>query len=127
MKLKWQGSDVPTGRYRSFERRGWPTATIGDGIAMVRLLCDDGYIPTNVKTGKHGEISIHIAFWHTDDERHVQDVGAFRWVTLVKRAASLSDAKSIAQEFLSRRTEFVERALAANKATQLTTHGQGER
>ena len=26
MKIKWEVQSVPTGRYRSFSRRGWPTA-----------------------------------------------------------------------------------------------------
>jgi hypothetical protein len=38
MKHTWKVSDNPTGRYRSFERRGWPTAEYenGDNAARIR-------------------------------------------------------------------------------------------
>lgn len=98
MKIIWRVADPPTGRYRSFENRAWPSATINDpdGDSLGALYCDTGYDPKRVKTGDHSEITVRVA-----DHRPHQDPnrGAWTWRTLKKRAATLTEAKELVEQF----------------------------
>ena len=102
MKLFWEVQPVPTGRYRSFERRGWPIgyADKDKNDIAVALSCEDDYIPSNVKEGKHGEIQIRVAVYN---EKFI----GFDWKRLKKRAATLEEAKKLAEEFFSRNPELL--------------------
>jgi hypothetical protein len=56
VKLKWYVQSAPTGRYRSFARRGFPSASYANlpqECAAVSLHCEDDYIPSDVKIGNH--------------------------------------------------------------------------
>lgn len=96
--IKWKVSPAPTGRYRSFERRSWPSAdyTIG-GKPAAYIACEDDYRPANVREGKHAELAVMIAQW---DER------TFKWRRLQQRFATLELAKSAAERFLRAHPEF---------------------
>ena len=93
-KLVWKIMDAPTGRYRSFHRRGWPSASFNDDY-MIGLSCEDDYRPANVKIGEHKEIRIRIT-----DRQNVPPGGG-SWVlrTLKQQAKTLKEAKVIAQKF----------------------------
>ena len=102
MKLFWEVQPAPTGRYRSFERRGWPKAYVEktkDTIA-VALYCEHAYVPSLVKEGKHPEIAVHVAVYND------KFIG-FDWKRLKKRAATLEEAKKLAEEFFSRNPELL--------------------
>ena len=97
VKLKWYVQPAPTGLYRSFERRGFPSAdyaSLPRECAAVKLLCADEYIPSDVKLGKHSEITIRIAFWHEDKQ-------GFEWKTLRTKAKTLKEAKQYAEDFIN--------------------------
>lgn len=95
-ELKWTVMPAPTGKYRSFEKRGWPMADFnGEGQhAAVALYCDDDYKPARVKTGEHKPIVIRIASYNRD---RADGQAAFTWRTLSQRAATLQEAKEVAQ------------------------------
>ena len=104
MKLKWQVAPKPTGAFRSFERRGWPSAT-WNGYAAVQLTCDEEYVPSIARLCKHLEITIMVA-QHNIREKEPEGP-AFRWRTLKKRASSLDEAKEMAEDFLNRNLYFM--------------------
>lgn len=60
IKIKWKVDPAPTGRYRSFEKRGWPRAEYDDGQLAASIICESDYIPRNVKEGKHADLKIII-------------------------------------------------------------------
>jgi len=103
-KLKWRVAPVPTGRFCSFEGRGWPSADVGERI-MVDLDCEDEYVPAKVRVGDHKPIKVLVAEWYKKEERG--DRAAFEWRTLKKRAATLKEAKALAQDFVNRHPEYL--------------------
>jgi len=106
MKLKWRVAPVPTGRYRSFEFRGWPTATYADSDewTAVTIDCEDEYVPANARAGSHGPLTIRLAQWYSPEERGSR--AAFEWRTVVDRASTLQEAKEVAQKILNDRPDF---------------------
>src|SRR5271169_6817934 len=100
IKLKWKVASEPTGRYRSFEHRGWPGAEFETGRPAVALYCDDAYYPRNVKTGNHAPIKVCIADY-TGEGRY------FKWRTLVSKPATLDAAKDLAQRFWNAHPEML--------------------
>ena len=61
MKYKWKVDEPPTGFYRSFERRHWPSAHYVGGSPAAWLTCEDEYVPANVKEGKHAPLTLTVA------------------------------------------------------------------
>lgn len=104
MKLVWKVKDVPTGTYRSFDRRGWPNAyyETKDGQPAVQLLCEDEYRPDNVKSGNHKEITVCVAFYHPKSDSR----GAFTWRKVKRKAKTLKEAKEIAQTVINSHPEI---------------------
>lgn len=89
MKIKWRVAAAPTGRYRSFDKRGWPMAETADkGEPVFRLDCADAYVPRLVREGKHAEIEIRVRCGRKETD-------GWQWKRLVKRAATLDEAKAI--------------------------------
>lgn len=104
IKLKWKNSDAPTGRFRSFHKRGWPTADIaGTDIMAVMLSCEVSYSKAAVDAKSHGEIKVSIA-----DRRKPNDpaAGAWVWRTLKERFHDLESAKATATRFVLAHPEF---------------------
>ncbi len=95
MKLKWKVPDKPTGRYRSFQRRGWPGASyVGPNQRpAVMIQSEDDYVPARAKTGAHTELVIMIA-----DYSLQEDGRGFKWRRLKARAKTLAEAKKIAED-----------------------------
>jgi hypothetical protein len=100
MKLKWKVAEAPTGRYRSFEKRGWPSAYYVDNgnNAAVAIYCEDEYRPENVKIGKHAVLEVRIADWSVEH--------AFKWRTLKQRFATLQEAKETVTKFLEANPKY---------------------
>lgn len=67
MKIKWTVTDRPSGRYRSFQRRGWPSANFvnADESNCAWIGCEDDYEPADVRTGNHRPLKVYIADYST--------------------------------------------------------------
>lgn len=104
MRLKWRVSPEPTGRYRSFEQRGWPMAYYPDGTYAGCLTCPDPYEPWNMREGKHAPITITIARHHPKSEWG--QLGAWTVVRLKATQPNLPAAKKALEDFLGRMTEY---------------------
>jgi hypothetical protein len=98
IKLVWRVCEPPVGRYRSFERRGWPTASYNTdgGPIAARIECEDEYVPSKVRTGDHAELSVYVAQWSRTEEDWKR-YGGLVWRRLKKRAATLQEAKRLAE------------------------------
>lgn len=96
IKYRWKVAPEPTGRYRSFEARGWPTAETSDGALICTIFCRDPYRPRQVALGQHGELTVRVRF--ACDNPITQ--GRFRWVTLKRRCGTLAEAKHLFESFL---------------------------
>jgi hypothetical protein len=90
-KLQWRVAEPPTGPYRSFYKRAWPVAYLR-GQMVFMLTCEDSYVPSLVREGKHAEIKINVAY-------HKNKVIGWDWRRLKQRAKTLSEAKEVCQKF----------------------------
>lgn len=101
MKLTWRVAPKPTGRYRSFEQRGWPTGYYPNGRPAVMLGCEDAYRPRVAQEGNHQPITVYIAD-HSVRERD-PTAAAFVWLRMQQRCHSLKEAKALGQRALTSR------------------------
>lgn len=99
MKLKWKVAEKPTGLYRSFSSRGWPTAYYEGGHPAASISCEDAYVPARVRSGNHSELTVQIADWSTQGR-------GFEWRTLKQRCSTLDEAKAFAESALEKRPHF---------------------
>jgi hypothetical protein len=102
-KLVWKVQPAPVGPYRSFQKRGWPSAYYGstNGKPAAFLHSSNEYSPARVKTGNHTEISIQLCC-HQDP-----DAGkSWKVYTFNKKAKTLDEAKKMVQEFLEKKPIF---------------------
>ncbi len=102
MKFTWRVSPAPTGHYRSFERRSWPSAWWADGSALAIITCVDSYEPQFARSGRHAELWVLVANRDVDHDRY----GAFRWRRLPKPASTLAEAKRLLEDFLAANPQF---------------------
>jgi len=100
--LKWRVAEKSTGQYRSFYRRGWPTASLSDGRIAFMLRCDDEYVPALVKEGRHAEIRIHVAMWR----ERAGDHPTFDWRRMSDPVATLQEAKDLCAKFVAAHPNF---------------------
>jgi hypothetical protein len=94
LKLYWKVDAVPTGRYRSFQSRGWPKAYYdqgGDKIAVM-ISCADSYQPYRVASGSHGPLRVSVAKYGP--------TGRWDWHYIGRLCATLADAKQSAIGYL---------------------------
>lgn len=108
VKLVWRVDPVPTGRFRSFQRRGWPSADYADGSPAFMLSSDDEYVPAKVRAGDHKPLELRVADYR---EASLEKHGGWRWARLKARPATLDEAKRLAEEFLKAHPEFMPAAL----------------
>jgi len=105
-KIKWEVAPAPSGQYRSFEERCWPSAEFvmpdGTTYAAVRLHCEQEYNPGKVKTGNHPPIKIYVA---------VHSKTSFEWRALKKTFPTLDEAKEAAFTAIVSYQEFWPEAL----------------
>lgn len=96
-KIKWKVAEAPTGRYRSFYDRSWPSAEYNEN-PIARLECDDEYRPADVKTGNHAPITVYVADWSV---RETNPLGsAFVWKKSKVKANTLKEAKEMVDKIL---------------------------
>src|SRR5574343_1066053 len=99
IKLKWKVDPIPAGRYRSFEKRGWPSAEYPDQSPAFFIKCEDEYIPHNIKTNNHKELTLMVAVYREDK--------GFDWRAVKRKFTTLPEAKAFAQELITTRTEWI--------------------
>ena len=58
-KAKWEVEPAPTGLYRTFQRRGWPTA-LTECNMFFSVDCADDYVPSKVKAGDHAPLKLGV-------------------------------------------------------------------
>jgi len=98
MKYKWKVQSKPTGRYSSFEHRGFPEADYEDGRVAALMVCEDEYYPADVKIGKHKPITLKVADY---------SVTPWKWRKLVNKFKTVQDAKNTFERFLKQHPEFI--------------------
>lgn len=103
--LVWRVDPAPTGRYRSFQTRGWPFAHYKGPKerAAVYITCDDDYTPHRARTGEHAPLKIHIA------KHYIRPDGTptFTWMQLKVRAQTLDEAKALARMAIDPHPDFL--------------------
>lgn len=105
MKTKWKVQEAPTGRYKSFERRGWPQLLYEDGKLAASIQCDDDYSFARARIGKHAPLTVLIYDYSLGvKHRKVRK--------LVRRFDRFDLAKKAAETSLAANPEF-----AAHKRT----------
>lgn len=109
MKMQWKVEPNPTGRYRSFQFRGWPSLEYEDGQLAASIHCEDSYSMSLVKSGRHGPLSVHIYDYSLGAQHRKCRV-------LVERFTDLGKAKAAAEATLRRHPQFL-----ANKRRGGTT------
>ena len=92
MKLKWKVSDEPVGRYRSFERRGWPSAYWSSGESAAHIICKDSYVPRDVKIGNHSALKVMLAD---------HSVKPWTWRKARMECKTLKEAKEFVEHLLN--------------------------
>ena len=102
-KLKWTVAPAPTGRFRSFDKRGWPSAMYENEKPAVHITCPDAYHPADAKIGLHSLLSVRIAKWANP---RLPDQSAFEWKTLAVQFPTLALAKAAAQNFIDGHPEY---------------------
>ena len=102
MKLYWKIEPAPTGRYRSFDKRGWPAAYYDKELNQPAALiqCIDEYKPSNTKTGSHAPLTILIADWYASE------TAGFKWRKAKQTFPSLDLAKVYVLSLLEARPTF---------------------
>lgn len=97
MKLKWKVGEKPTGRYRSFQNRAWPSAeySTGDHAGHIGSVGDRSY---HVSLTMTEELQVYVACRDQDKVRFTNRrlKGTFR---------GLDAAKAALQSFLDRHPE----------------------
>ena len=88
MKYKWKVASEPTGQYRSFQRRGWPTAYYTDGHIAASIVCVDDYHPRDAREGRHALLRVQVA-----DYRHPLAGNTWVWRSMKNLFATLQEAK----------------------------------
>lgn len=105
MKIKWKVDPAPTGLYRSFAHRGWPTAEFANGDNAALIRCDDDYTPKRAK-GEQPHAPLTVCVY---DYRGASAMKHSKWLrmVLVKKFSSLADAKKAVAAFYAANPQFM--------------------
>lgn len=99
--LVWKNGEAPTGPYRSFHNRSWPSAhDRGGNVAASLSVAGVSYSKRAADSGEH-EIVVRVAD-HTNDNlgRPNKEIGAFVWKQLKKKYRTVKEAKAAAEACL---------------------------
>lgn len=94
-KITWKVAPEPTGRYRSFEKRGWPTAYWPGDVPCAHISCESDYTPARARGEQvHAELHVWVAIALPDSSN---------WDNrrLKQRATSLAQAKQLVEQFFT--------------------------
>lgn len=100
MRLKWKVGEAPTGPYRSFHKRSWPSAYHANGWLAASISCEDPYEPSRAKTGAHAPLTV----WVFDYS--LGEIERKRW-RVRGNFATLEDAKNAAALCLQNHPHFL--------------------
>lgn len=103
-KLYWKVSPQPTGRFRSFEKRGFPYAYYKNGEMAARIDANVSYDPSIHRTANDLQISVFVAEWYV---REVDSYLTFRWRKAKSVVTSISAAKELVNTLLKSNPNFV--------------------
>lgn len=97
MRLKWRVDPEPTGRYRAFAKRGWPTAEDENGKHIASLYHEQSYTAALAKDAGENSIAVRIADW-----------SKFPWQGRILKArfSNVKSAKEAAERFLNNHPEY---------------------
>jgi hypothetical protein len=87
-KVTWRVQPNPTGVYRSFKRRGWPSGHSSCNMFFM-IECEDEYYPSDVREGKHKPLKLKFR----DDAAKSNSVRTF-----TRTFATLSELKAWVSE-----------------------------
>ena len=90
VKLIWKVGEKPTGAYRSFQKRGWPTAYWPDGEMTGFIFSDKSYTPKLAREGQNLNLEVWVKFPKGPNRR------------LKARASTLKEAKELLEAFIER-------------------------
>ena len=96
-KLKWSVCPAPEGRFRSFEKRGFPSADYANGHSAAKISCELSYKPDH-RTATDLELTVHVAQWYVREDGHL----TFNWRRVKRMASSIAEAKDIVAKVLER-------------------------
>ena len=106
MKIVWRVNPEPTGFYRTFGRRNWPSGE-GNGVFALSIRCTtaDAYTPDRAR-GKqsHGPLIVLV----TDRRHPTSGEGAWRWRKILGEFATLKEAKEAGAKFLNAHPEILD-------------------
>lgn len=97
-KLKWRVCAPATGAYRSFQKRGWPSAEYRNERTAATLSCDTEYSAQDVRDFTHAPISIRVLDW--SGEKPVSRLFKFQ-------ATDLAMAKAFVDRVLNKNPHYV--------------------
>ena len=105
MKRVWRVDPPPTGRYRSFARRDWPTCWWGkDGKPAAFIRCADEYVPALVALGDHEPLTVVLCH-----HRHPNAGNSWHLLRMKQKFETLAAAKQAVEDFLNLHPEFAPR------------------
>lgn len=93
-KIKWEVAPAPSGRWKGFEERSWPMAYIllnGKSYIIGSISSESEYIPSEVKTGSHSKLHIHVACYAD---------GKWNWRKAKGEFSNIADAKAALEKIL---------------------------
>ena len=112
-KIKWKVEEPPTGRYRAFQHRGWPSALYPDGSTCADIQCVDEYMPYWVKTGNHSELSLRVL-----DRSEASQ----KWRVLKAKFTTFDQAKEGLSEFINKHPEYLPAIYRDDQDGSVQTH-----
>lgn len=101
-KLKWKVSPALGGKYNPLHKRPWPTATFLDGFPAAMIVSSSGYVSSNVLTGAHGALEVHLADYSEPNHN---------WIALDQQFALLSEAKLGAELYFEQHPEILPKSM----------------
>ena len=104
-KIRWKVSPEPTGRYRSFDRRGWPFAEYADGRSAARIQSEDDYVPSLVREGKHTPLEVYVADYSITPTE--EKPAPWKWRRMKSEFATLKEAQEAVVKLLAAHPEIL--------------------
>jgi len=100
LKIKWKVAERPTGRWRSFEQRSWPSAETEDGQLLATISCVTEYSSKKAKSGEHGPLKMFIYDYS-------EGVTNRKMKKVLTEAKSLTEAKEVIEKILGKHPEML--------------------
>ncbi len=99
MKLKWKVQPKPTGRYASFQYRGWPELYSPEGSILARIHCSHvDYSHRVAQQADHGPLTVYV--YRYSNGQRLSD-----WIR--SKFATLSEAKAATEAFFAEHPDYL--------------------